>query len=309
MPKLRQFLSFLVLALLGLSLCTGSAGARMKVWPSRAVAKAHETTAGGEVTTAATKKPPKRKPPVTESEEPAPPPPAGNALFREDFNYPDGLITNEYSTWNPGRADAIISPVWEMTSGSFFAQNGTGWTGVPDGCSSSSAGSVPCTASDVFRLNTKRRDFGNVTVSLDLRDNYLTSSSRTPAVDWDGVHVWLHYQSQYKLYYASFNRRDGDLVIKKKCEGGSENGGTYYELGTGELPGFPIPFGVWQHLAVSIQTNSDGSVTITMSRDGIKLLAATDSGVGCAPIAAAGSVGVRGDNADFNIDNFVVTAN
>ncbi len=241
--------------------------------------------------------------------EEAPSPASGSALFREEFNYPDGLITNEYSTWNAEHADATISPIWEMTSGSFFAKGGTGWTGLPDGCSTSSADSEPCTASDVFRLNTKRHDFGDVTVSLDLRNNYLNSSSRTPAQNWDGVHVWLHYQSEYKLYYASFNRRDGRIVIKKKCEGGSENGGTYYELGAGELTGYPIPLGTWQHLAASIHDNPDGSVTITMWRDGSKLLAATDNGLGCAPIAAAGSVGVRGDNDDFNIDNFIVTAN
>jgi hypothetical protein len=238
---------------------------------------------------------------------PPPPPPAGGELFREEFSSPDGLITNEYATWNPDSTAATISPTWEMTSGSLFAQSATGWTGVPDGCSTSSATSSPCTASDVFRLNTIRHDFGNVTVSLDLRNNYLTSSSRTPAQNWDGVHVWLHYQSEYNLYYASFNRRDGRIVIKKKCVGGSENGGTYYELGSGEVSGYPIPFGTWQHLAAAIRDNSDGSVTITMWRAGVKLLSATDSGLGCAPITDAGSVGVRGDNDDFNLDNFIVT--
>lgn len=316
MPKLRSFLILASLACLACCLFAGTVEAKIKVSQHRAVlraakkkARAEKNTAAAKdpVTATAAKKPPKQKPPATE--EPAPAPNPGSALFREEFDYPDGLITNEYSTWNPSHADASLSSTWEMTSGSLFAQNGSGWTGKPDGCSSSSPASEPCTASDVFRLNTKRHDFGNVTVSLDLRNNSLTSSSRTPEEAWDGIHVWLHYQSEYKLYYASFNRRDGHIVIKKKCEGGSENGGTYYELGSGEASGFPIPFGTWQHLAASIQDNPDGSVTITMFRNGAKILSATDSGTGCAPIAAAGSVGVRGDNADFNIDNFVVTAN
>jgi hypothetical protein len=233
----------------------------------------------------------------------------GNALFADYFSYPDGLITNEFSKWNPSSPEATTSSVWEMTSGSLFAKSGMGWTGVPDGCSTSSAYSTPCTASDVFRLNTIEHDFGNVTVSLDLYNNYLTSSQRTPPEAWDGVHVWLHYKSEYNLYYASFNRRDGHIVIKKKCAGGTENGGTYYELGQGEVSGYPIPFGVWQHLSTSIQDNSDGSVTIAMYRNGTKLLAATDTGTGCAPITAPGSVGVRGDNDDFYLDNFAVTAN
>lgn len=264
-----------------------------------------ESTESGSESTESTSEP---EPEPGSGESPPPPPASGSALFEDRFEYPDGLITNEYAHWNPSSPEAQLSSVWEMTSGSLFAQDGTGWTGVPDGCSTSSPQSSPCTASDVFRLNTVEHDFGDVTVSLDLRNNSLTSSSRTPPEDWDGVHVWLHYQSEYQLYYASFNRRDGHIVIKKKCLGGSENGGTYYELGSGEASGYPIPFGVWQHIAASIQDNPDGSVTITMSRDGTKLLSATDSGLGCAPITAAGSVGVRGDNDDFNIDNFVVTA-
>jgi hypothetical protein len=310
MRKLRRFLNLALPAFAVCCLFAGSAGAKIKVGQHRVVlAAAKRTRTGpGTVATTAVKKPPKQKPLAT-SEEPAPAPTPGSALFREEFNYPDELITNEYATWNATNADAKVSSIWEMTSGSLFAQSGSGWTGKPDGCSSSSPTSSPCTASDVFRLNTKRHDFGNVTVSLDLRDNYLTSSSRTPEEAWDGMHVWLHYQSEYKLYYASFNRRDGHVVIKKKCEGGSENGGTYYELGAGEASGYPIPFATWQHLAASIQDNADGSVTITMSRGGAKILSATDAGTGCAPITAAGSVGVRGDNADFNIDNFIVTAN
>jgi hypothetical protein len=308
MPKLRPFLIFALLAFFACAFLPGSAGARIKVWQNQVVFKpVKRSHAGGDETSQGSKKPSRQKPPA--GEEPAPAPPPGSALFREEFNYPDGLITNEYSNWNPTHGDASVSSIWEMTSGSLFAQSGSGWTGNPDGCSSSSPRSEPCTASDVFRLNTRRHDFGDVTVSLDLRDNSLTSSSRTPEEDWDGIHVWLHYQSEYKLYYASFNRRDGNVVIKKKCEGGSENDGTYYELGPGEASGYPIPFGTWQHLAASIQDNPDGSVTITMFRNGIKVLAATDTGVGCAPITAAGSVGVRGDNADFNVDNFIVTAN
>ena len=50
-------------------------------------------------------------------------------------------------------------------------------------------------------------------------------------------------------------------------------------------------------------------MTLTMYRDGEMLLSATDTGIGCAPISAPGSVGVRGDNDEFNFDNFVVVQN
>lgn len=232
-------------------------------------------------------------------------PPAGS-LFADGFDRPDGLVTNEYAIWNPGSAAAVKSADWEMTSGSLFAKGGAGSTGVPDGCSSASASGSPCTASAVFRLNSARHDFGDVTVSTALKVQRLVSTSRTPAVAWDGLHVWLRYQSEESLYYASFARRDGRIVVKKKCPGGSENGGTYYELAPGEVSGFPIAFGAVQQISAGIETNADGSVTITMERDGTRILSATDKGLGCAPIVAPGAVGIRGDNAEFSFDDFAV---
>jgi len=232
-----------------------------------------------------------------------------SVLFADSFDRPDGLITNEYATWNPNSSQAVKSADWQMTSGSLFTKGGAGWTGVPDGCSSASASGSPCTASAVFRLNTARHDFGDVTVSTALKVQRLVSTSRTPSVAWDGVHVWLRYQSEESLYYASFARRDGRLVIKKKCPGGSENGGTYYELGPGEVTGFPIPFSAVQKISAKVTNNADGSVTITMSRDGTQLLSATDKGTGCAPITTPGAVGIRGDNAEFTLDDFTVSRN
>jgi hypothetical protein len=125
------------------------------------------------------------------------PVPARAALFLHDgFNVRDGLLTDEYSYWNhlPSR-----DPRWQMTSGSLFARGGRGWTGHPDGCSSASRRGTPCNASDVFRLNTRAHRFGDVQVGFDLLNLRLTSSDRTPAEDWDGVHVWLHYQSEFEL--------------------------------------------------------------------------------------------------------------
>ena len=89
--------------------------------------------------------------------------------------------------------------------------------------------------------------------------------------------------------------------------GGQENGGTYYELGGGEIPGHPIPFGTVQHIAATA-TDVAGGVLLTLSRDGAPLATATDTGVGCAPIRAAGAVGLRGDNDEFSFDDFVVSA-
>jgi hypothetical protein len=228
---------------------------------------------------------------------------AGPILFLDSFGVADGLITNEFAHWNPGHGKASAN--WDMTSGSLYAKGGTAWSGSPDNLDPDATSSNG-NNSAVFRLNTKRFDFGDVQVSFRLLMNSLSTTSTTPAVDWDGIHIFLRYQSEYNLYYASVNRRDGHVVIKKKCSGGSTNGGTYYELAPGEVTGHPLPFGTWQNVAASVQNNSDGTVTIKLYREGALLATATDNGVGCVPIRAAGATGIRGDNANFQFDDFTV---
>jgi hypothetical protein len=229
---------------------------------------------------------------------------SGSILFLDSFGVADGLITNEFAHWNPSSGSSKISPNWDMTSGSLFASGGTAWSGnvdnaVPNATSSNGTNSA------IFRLNTKRFDFGDVKVSFRLLINSLHTTASTPQVDWDGIHIFLRYQSEYSLYYASVNRRDGHVLIKKKCAGGSSNGGTYYTISP-EVTGKPIPFGSWQNVAASVQNNSNGSVTIRLYREGIEIVSATDSGTGCAPIRSAGATGIRGDNANFKFDNFTV---
>jgi hypothetical protein len=225
-------------------------------------------------------------------------------LLQDTFSSPNGLITNEYAHWNPGSSSAKKSTYWDMTSGSLFAKDGRGWTGKIDDCEPN-ATSSNCTNSAIFRLNTKNFSYGNVKVSFKLYQNGLTSTRSTPAVDWDGVHIFLRYKSEQSLYYASVNRRDGHVVIKKKCSGGSSNGGTYYTLA--ERSGYAIPYGTWQNVAASAQ-NVSGGVTLKLYRAGTQLLSVTDTGKGCAAITSNGATGVRGDNDQFLFDDFTVVS-
>ena len=98
---------------------------------------------------------------------------AGSVLFFDNFNRangPNSLITNEYADRNPGDSHAVRSKSWETTSGSFFVKRGVGWTGVPDGCRPDRYSKV-CNDSSVFRLHTRRRDFG---------DDWDVRSARSP---------------------------------------------------------------------------------------------------------------------------------
>lgn len=225
--------------------------------------------------------------------------------FYDGFDRDNGLVTNEYAHWNPDSPSAVHSPDWDMTSGSLFIENGFAYSGVPDGNSPGPTSST-YTGSSVFRLNTKRFDFGSVSVRFDLRIDALSSTSRTPAVAWDGIHVFMRYQSEEQLYYASVDRRDGTVVIKKKCAGGPTNGGTYYTLGS--RSGFPIQFGAWENVGADIVDNTDGSVTLRLWRNGSMLLEVVDRGTGCAPLTGTGATGIRGDNAEFYFDGFIVEA-
>ena len=99
----------------------------------------------------------------------------GATLFSDTFNRPNQLITNEYVFWNPTDPAGVISPDWEMDSGSFFIQGNAAWSGVPDDCSNGSLSPNPlstnCSNSAIFRLNTKRFDFNNVKVAFSLYSN------------------------------------------------------------------------------------------------------------------------------------------
>jgi hypothetical protein len=231
------------------------------------------------------------------------------ALLADGFdtpNGPNGLIASEYATANPGDATAVRSPTWTMPNGSFFSVGGMGWSGPPDDCTKPDRYSASCTSSAAFRLRTHRMDLGDVDVGADVRLDSLGQTPRYPAVNWDGLHFWLRLRSEAELYDVSVMRRDGQVVIKKKCPGGTVAGGTYHQLAY--RTGHPIRLGEWEHVGATARTNADGSVTLSVLREGRVLVEVTDPGVGCPALNRPGAVGVRGDNADFRIEDLRVTA-
>ena len=252
-------------------------------------------------------------PPLKPTTTPATPKPVvqipqtSSVMFSDTFaNYKDGLITSEFAYWNPSDVSAKKSTQWELTSGSLFAKGGAAWTGAPDSGHAPNNLSSNFNGSGIFRLTTKRADFGNVKVSFDLNLHKLSTGDATPEVAWDGVHIFLRYQSQYHLYYASINRRDDTVVIKKKVPGGPSNGGTYYDLST--FNKYKVPYDKWQKVSATIKNESDGSVSIELFADGKSVAKAKDTGTNGAPITAPGKVGIRADNADLQFKNFTVTA-
>jgi hypothetical protein len=221
-----------------------------------------------------------------------------------DLARPDGLVANERGYWSNGRGDAPQSSVWDVTAGSLFIHDHAWWTGVPD-ATKPDWRSQHSTNSAVFRIVTKKSSYENVTVRFRLLNQRLTATQSTPPEDWDGVHIFLRYQSQFNLYYASVNRRDGRVTIKKKVPGGPDNGGTYFDL-SHEVPGHPIQWGQWRTVGASVQNGTGGIVTISVLLDGKVVLTGQDTGQGGPPITASGGVGIRGDNDEFLFNDFFV---
>lgn len=219
--------------------------------------------------------------------------------FRPRFGA-DGLVTNEWAFRNPDGSRAHTSSDWVATSGSLFASGGLGWTGRPD---AGQTGPDSATANDsaVFRLVSRRRDFGPVAVSFKVRLLPPITTARTPRRDWDGGHVWLRYHSPQELYALSFRRRDGSVVIKRKVpaqDARTVDGGDYATVAEGR---HSIGYGDWHRVEASA-VNTSAGVRLRLAVDGTEVLRALDRTPG--PLATPGGVGLRVDNCELWFDDF-----
>jgi hypothetical protein len=131
----------------------------------------------------------------------------------------------------------------------------------------------------------------------------LVTTSRTPSQAYDGVHVWLRYQSPNWLYFASVSRRDGRIVIGRKLP--TKRGGVYADLI--RVSGHPFQRERWESVRVTIETRGR-SVLIGLTVDGRLLARTVDDGSRGPNILRPGRVGIRGDNAEFEFQGFSVTA-
>jgi hypothetical protein len=222
----------------------------------------------------------------------------GPVLLDDRFGGRDGLITNEYASEHPGTGTP--SPTWLVTSGSLFRRGGVGWSGAPDTAAPGPT-SASGTNSDVFRMVTRRDDFGNVRVRVEFQ--VVRFDNRGPRDAFDGLHVFLRYTSPQSLLVVSVCRRDNVAAVKKKVEGGSTNGGTYYTLAQA---GSGCAVGQWHTADVDVRDVGDG-VQVDVSVDGRHVLTATDAGTGGPPMQGKGRVGIRADYVEFLLRRFTVS--
>jgi hypothetical protein len=219
------------------------------------------------------------------------------APFTPSFAGPDRLVTNERAFHKPNMRGVVQSDDWWVTSGSLFAHDGYGWTGRPDTVLPD-AKSTNGTGSAIFRVVSKPDDFRDVQLSVRIRVEELTDPADAHA--YDGVHLFLRYQSPDELYGVSVFRRDGLVLVKRKLPGG-EAPGRYRTLAAAKRP---QPLNTWFQVVATIVTLNSGSVRITVRIDGKPVLEATDRGLAGAPIKGGGRVGLRGDNCQFSFTDF-----
>ncbi|KUN83632.1 hypothetical protein AQJ66_18175 [Streptomyces bungoensis] len=211
-----------------------------------------------------------------------------------------GLVTNEYAFRHPHAAGARRSRDWVVTSGSLFTAHGAGWTGVPD-TGFTGPDSARSNDSAVFRLVSRRRDFGAVSVTTWVRLRSPVTTARTPAQDWDGGHVWLRYRSPQELYALSFRRRDGSVAIKRKVpahDAQAVDGGDYATLAEAR---HAFPYDGWHEVTASA-VNQLAGVRLALTIDGRRVLSTVDRTPGS--LLLPGGVGIRADNTELLFRGF-----
>jgi hypothetical protein len=216
-------------------------------------------------------------------------------LFRDSFDGPDRVITNHYAYFSPPYVDAHRSPTWEVESGCALQNRNRLWTGVPTFAEPNKECSNG-TGSAVFRMWTKRDDFDDVAVSFGLRNDGYTREGRT----WDGVKIYLRRQDGDNFYTAEVNRREGNVIIQRKCDG------RYALLGGVRSGATAARIGEWENVGGTVVNLPDDEVRIQVVRGGDVVLEATDEAGACDALRRPGRIGVRGDRTEFYVDGIDV---
>ena len=229
---------------------------------------------------------------------------AGALLLSDDFaQRPPGLISNAFAYHHPSDPQARKDTIWEVTAGSFFADRGSGFSGVPDSVQPNAL-STNGSGSAMLRVRSQRANFNNVSVSFDLQTVAFFDHTGIAPNGHDGVGAVLREKSTSEFYVALANSRDDNAAIVRLMPGKGPNGIRATELATAH---FPTRRNAVQHVQVSVQTLRDGSVLLVLMVDGERVARARDDGrIGGPPIFGDGRIGFYGDNAEFYVRRFAL---
>jgi hypothetical protein len=230
-------------------------------------------------------------------------------VLRQDFTGPDGVFVDQSSFYTAADQGRSENPEWLAESGVLRRQSGVGRTD-----------------SDVFRMWTRRADLHFPAVTMDVRLRGFTGGDQP----WHGINLWLNEslctpvpdcslvddRGGVSGYALDFVNRDGTLTVLKKVPGDTRDtypdratsyvqGGTYYELATADWSPAMDRTYAWSAQAVDL---GDRGVLLRLTVDDEILLEVLDSGaVGGPPLRDGGRVGLRGDHADFEVDDIRIS--
>jgi hypothetical protein len=133
-------------------------------------------------------------------------------------------------------------------------------------------------------------------VSFGLRNNGFTREGES----WDGVKIYLRRQDGDNFYTAEINRREGNVIIQRKCDG------RYAVLGGTRGAATPLRVAEWEDVGGTVVNLGDDEVRVQVVRAGEVVLEAIDPAGSCDALRRPGRIGVRGDRTDFHIDGLEV---
>lgn len=208
-------------------------------------------------------------------------------LLTASFSGGDGTVAASRRFWD---RSAAADADWFAESGSLLRRNGLGW--VHD---------------DVFRVWSRRTDLAFATVQMAVRFNRWERGAR----DWHGVNLWLNRRlrtpadgsrisdgPRQEGYTVDLINRDGRIYLQKKV------GERYLILARRRWS--PAP-GRWYRWGGRVIDNGDGTNTVQVLVDGRVIQQARDDGSVGGPRLTGGRIGLRGDHANFNVDELRVT--
>lgn len=119
----------------------------------------------------------------------------------------------------------------------------------------------------------------------------------------DGVRLWVRRQNSDELYIVHLARRDHQVSVVQKHR--TASGAQHHRIGRGTR--HEVRYDEWTDWEVSVVNGPSGAVTFRVRADGEDVVAVTDDGSrGGAPFTSPGSIGFRGDNTEFALDDVEV---
>ncbi len=206
------------------------------------------------------------------------------------FGGGDGVFASARAFWDFSDRGLSQNRDSFAEGGTMYRRSSTGWTNAR-----------------VFRMWTRRTDLAFTKTEMDIRFNGWTGGRR----GWNGINLWLNRKlrtpadgsriadgRRQEGYTVDFVNRDGKLYIQKKV------GNVNHILAQRR---WSPRRGTWYRWGGRVIDNGNGTNRIQVLVNGQVIQQVTDNGSVGGRRLVGGRVGLRGDYANFNVDDIAIT--